>query len=89
MAVFLEDVDQHPRVRQRVELTAALIEPQARRHAAPRERGRRTRSSGVLSLVLLGDLVSVYLAVLRGHRPHAGAEQIERLKAELARAEVA
>ena len=28
-AVFLEDVDQHPRVRQRIELTAELIEPQA------------------------------------------------------------
>ena len=27
--VFLEDSDQHPRVRQRIELTAALIEPEA------------------------------------------------------------
>ena len=29
-AIFLEDRDQHPRVRQRSELTAALIEPHAR-----------------------------------------------------------
>ena len=29
MAVFLEDADQHPRVRQRIELTASLVEPEA------------------------------------------------------------
>ena len=37
----------------------------------------------LLSLVLLGDLVSIYLAVLRGIDP-SPVPVIERLKAELA-----
>jgi glucose/mannose-6-phosphate isomerase len=37
----------------------------------------------VLSLVLLGDLTSIYLAVLRGKDP-SPVPVIERLKAELA-----
>jgi glucose/mannose-6-phosphate isomerase len=85
-AVFLEDVDQHPRVRQRIELTAALIEPQAA-GALRLESIGSNPVERVLSLVLLGDLVSVYLAVLRGIDPQP-VEQIERLKAALARAEV-
>jgi glucose/mannose-6-phosphate isomerase len=38
----------------------------------------------VFSLVLLGDLVSVYMAVLRGIDPRP-VEPIERLKGELSR----
>ena len=45
MAVFLEDSDQHPRVRQRVELTAAADRARGGRHAAPREPGVEPRSS--------------------------------------------
>ena len=69
--VFLEDPDQHPRVRRRIELTAA----EAQRAGAP---AIRVTSRGdtplerVLSLVLLGDLVSVYLAVLDGVDPTPG-----------------
>ncbi|MGH3415326.1 MAG: SIS domain-containing protein, partial [Actinocrinis sp.] len=37
----------------------------------------------LVSLVLLGDLVSTYMAVLTGRNP-AGIEPIERLKAALA-----
>jgi glucose/mannose-6-phosphate isomerase len=87
IAVFLQDADQHPRVRQRIELTASLIEDQA----AGTLRIESVGSNPVerlLSLVLLGDLVSVYLAVLRGTDP-TPVETIDRLKAELARAEVA
>ncbi|HZO61318.1 MAG TPA: bifunctional phosphoglucose/phosphomannose isomerase [Solirubrobacterales bacterium] len=85
-AVFLEDVDQHPRVRQRVELTAALIEQQAA-GALRLESVGSNPLERLLSLVLLGDLVSVYLAVLRDIDP-TPVEQIDRLKAALARAEV-
>ena len=85
-AVFLEDVDQHPRVRQRVELTAALIEQQAA-GALRLESVGSNPLERLLSLVLLGDLVSVYLAVLRGIDP-TPVEQIDRLQAALARAEV-
>jgi glucose/mannose-6-phosphate isomerase len=67
-AVFLEDPDHHPRVRQRVDLTIEEIE----RTGAPAVRiGSRgeSRLERILSLVLLGDLVSVYLAVLDGLDP--------------------
>ena len=42
------------------------------------------RTERLISLVLLGDLVSLYLAVLRGVDP-APVNMIERLKGELAR----
>jgi glucose/mannose-6-phosphate isomerase len=87
MAVFLEDADQHPRVRQRVELTAGLVEPEAAGTLRLESQGVN-RVERVLSLVLLGDLVSVYLAVLRGTDP-TPVPMIERLKAELASEEVA
>jgi glucose/mannose-6-phosphate isomerase len=77
-AVFLEDPDQHPRVRRRIELTAAEVE----RAGAPAIRvvaRGDSRLERMLSLVLLGDLVSVYLAVLEGVDPLA-VEAIDRLK---------
>jgi glucose/mannose-6-phosphate isomerase len=87
LAVFLEDSDQHPRVRQRVELTAALIEGEAAGTLRLESVGSNAVER-VLSLVLLGDLASIYLAVLRDTDP-TPVEVIERLKAALARAEVA
>jgi glucose/mannose-6-phosphate isomerase len=81
LAVFLEDSDQHPRVRQRIELTASLIEPEAAGTVRLESRG----TSGVervMSLVLLGDLVSIYLAVLKGVDP-SPVDVIERLKEDL------
>jgi glucose/mannose-6-phosphate isomerase len=67
-AVFLDDCDLHPRVRQRMELTRGVIEA----HDAPAFRVQtigETRTERLVSLVLLGDLVSLYLAVLRGVDP--------------------
>jgi glucose/mannose-6-phosphate isomerase len=81
LAVFLEDSDQHPRVRRRIELTAQLIEPEAAGTVRLESRGT-TRLERVLSLVLLGDLVSIYLAVLRGEDP-CPVLSIDRLKKEL------
>jgi len=80
-AVFLEDEDQHPRVRERIELTADLVAAAG----SPVERVRshgRTRAERVLSLVLLGDLMSLYLAVLNGVDPTPVA-RIEDLKQRL------
>ena len=81
-AVFLEDPDAHPRNRLRIELTAeqaatgaAVVERVAARGETPTER--------LVSLVLLGDLVSLYLAVLRGKDPVA-IPPIDALKAALA-----
>jgi len=81
-AVFLDDCDLHPRTRRRIELTRNLVEPAAAVTFLVATRGI-TRTERVLSLVLLGDLVSIYLAVLRGVDP-APVEVIDRLTAQLA-----
>jgi glucose/mannose-6-phosphate isomerase len=81
-AVFLEDPGAHPRNILRSELTAEqaaagtdVVERIMPRGQSPTER--------LISHVLLGDLVSLYLAVLRGEDPVAIAP-IEALKAALA-----
>ena len=82
-AVFLDDADLHPRLRQRIELTRGLIAS----HAVATYRIEtigETRTGRLVSLLLLGDLVSLYLAVLRGVNP-SPVELLERLKGELAR----
>jgi len=81
LAIFLEDSDQHPRVRQRIELTANLIESQAAGTLRLESRGS-SAVERVMSLVMLGDLVSIYLAVLRGADPMP-VEAIELLLEEL------
>jgi glucose/mannose-6-phosphate isomerase len=81
-AVFLDDCDLHPRVRQRIELTRGLIAATG----APTFRVEsigETRTERLVSLVLLGDLVSLYVAVLRGVDP-GPVEALERLKQALA-----
>ncbi len=80
-AIFLEDPDQHPRVRRRIELTAAEVERSGAPAIRVAARGD-SRLERVLSLVLLGDLVSVYLAVLAGVDP-LPVEAIDRLKGAL------
>jgi glucose/mannose-6-phosphate isomerase len=82
-AVFLDDSDLHPRVRQRIELTRGLIAADAAATYRVETVGE-TRIERLVSLVLLGDLVSLYLAVLRRVDP-GPVETIERLKGELAR----
>ena len=82
-AVFLEDSDTHPRIERRVELTERLIAPARGRHPPRRSRAATTCIERVFSLVLLGDLVSLYLAVLRGVDPTPVAV-IDELKASLA-----
>ena len=81
-AVLLGDSDQHPLMRRRVQLTCAEIERSGGRVARVESEGE-TRLERVLSLVLLGDLVSIYLAALDGVDPTPVAA-IERFKAELA-----
>jgi glucose/mannose-6-phosphate isomerase len=80
-AVFLDDSDLHPRVRQRIELTRGLIGATAAGTFRVESRGE-TRTERLVSLVLLGDLVSLYLAVLRGVDPTPVAA-LEQLKGAL------
>ena len=81
-AVFLEDADQHPRIGDRIELTSELIAEHATTVIRATTRGQGAVER-VMSLVLLGDLVSLYLAVLRGIDP-TPVRVIDDLKARLA-----
>jgi glucose/mannose-6-phosphate isomerase len=81
-AVFLDDSDSHPRVKARMELTEKLIADNATACFHVETRGQTTIER-VFSLVLLGDLVSIYLAALRGVDP-GPVKLLEQLKAELA-----
>jgi glucose/mannose-6-phosphate isomerase len=82
-AIFLEDRDQHPRVRQRAELTASMIEPHA--HDIVRiETEGDSRTERLLWSVMLGDLMSLQLAAKRGVDP-APIDMIDGLKQALGR----
>jgi glucose/mannose-6-phosphate isomerase len=67
-AVFLEDCDTHPRVIERIAHTESLIADSATGTFRVNTRGT-TPFERVFSLVLLGDLVSLYVAALRGVDP--------------------
>jgi len=79
--VFLCDADQHPRVQRHVELVKAELErlgaPALQVHTEGDSRLER-----VLSAVMLGDLVSVYMAALAGVDPSDTAALV-RLKEQL------
>jgi glucose/mannose-6-phosphate isomerase len=79
--VFLCDDDQHPRVKRHMDLAAAELE----RVGAPAlqvDTFGESRLERVLSAVLLGDLVSVYMAGLAGVDP-TPVPAITRLKQQL------
>jgi glucose/mannose-6-phosphate isomerase len=81
-AVFLDDSDAHPRVKERMALTEQLIAGNAAASFRLETRGE-TAIERVISLVLLGDLVSIYLAALRGVDP-GPVKILDELKAALA-----
>jgi glucose/mannose-6-phosphate isomerase len=81
-AVFLDDSDAHPRVKERMDLTERLIAGNAVASHRLETRGQ-TAIERVISLVLLGDLVSIYMAALRGVDP-GPVRLIDELKAALA-----
>jgi glucose/mannose-6-phosphate isomerase len=82
-AVFLDDSDAHPRVKTRVELTERMIAGSAAASFRLQTRGQ-TSVERVISLVLLGDLVSIYLAALRGVDP-GPVKVLDELKQALSR----
>jgi glucose/mannose-6-phosphate isomerase len=82
-AILLEDRDQHPRVRQRFELTAETIEPGA--HYVTRiETEGESRTQRLLWAVMLGDLLSLRLAAKRDVDP-GPTELLDGLKRALDR----
>ena len=80
-AVFLDDPGLDDRLRRRIELTAELLAPAATAVERIEARGD-TPFERTMSLVLLGDLVSVYLAVLAGEDP-TPVPRIDQLKERL------
>jgi glucose/mannose-6-phosphate isomerase len=82
-AIFLTDSDQHPRQRQRAELTARLVEPGAAAVVRVETEGE-TRLARLLWSVMLGDLLSLQLAAANGVDP-GPVDVIEELKDELGR----
>jgi glucose/mannose-6-phosphate isomerase len=79
--VLLEDSDQHPRERRRMELTAELAAPGADCVVRIEAEGE-TRTARMLELVMLGDLISLHIAAARGVEPSSVAI-IDALKAKL------
>jgi glucose/mannose-6-phosphate isomerase len=79
--VMLDTGDLPERMERRLELTAGLVAAAGAPMRRVRARGRGSLEH-VLSLVLLGDLVSIYLAALDGIDP-TPVEQIERFKRAL------
>jgi glucose/mannose-6-phosphate isomerase len=83
--VMLTDVDDHPKVRQRMDVTYEILEPLAagaiklNSVGGPGFAGRLAR---LLSIVALGDLTSIYLAVESGKDP-TPIDKIEKIKAML------
>ena len=82
-AVFLEDSDQHPRERRRIELTAAVAGADGAT-ALRVETAGETRVARLLWATMLGDLVSVELARRRGVDP-ADTSELERFKQAMGR----
>ena len=80
-AVLLEDRDQHPRERRRFELTAEVISA-AGAAVVRLEAEGETRTARLLWGVMLGDLVSLELARVRGVDP-LPVEAIEGFKVAL------
>jgi glucose/mannose-6-phosphate isomerase len=81
-AVLLDDSDLHPRLRARMRLTRELIDGEAAFSQTVETVGE-TPIERLVSLVLLGDLVSLYLAALQGIDP-AQIASLDRLKQALA-----
>jgi glucose/mannose-6-phosphate isomerase len=79
--VLLDDSDLPPRMERRVELTAGLIAASGAPMRRVRARGK-TPLERVMSLVFLGDLVSIYIATMDSVDP-TPVEQIERFKRAL------
>ncbi len=81
-AVFLDDCDLHPRVRERIRLTQELIGDSATVSERVESVGQ-TAIERLVSLVLLGDLVSIYMAILEGRDP-VQVDALVELKRRLA-----
>lgn len=83
--IMLRDGDDHPRVKKQMDITHAMLEPLSGGAAvvdSEGTKGREGRLMRLLSVLLLGDFTSVYLAVEYGKDP-TPIGGIERIKEQL------
>lgn len=80
--VLLRDADEHPRIAKRFEITRGEVEASGAETREIRSSGA-TRLGRMISLVVVGDFASFYLAMLEGIDPTPVAP-IDRLKRALA-----
>lgn len=83
--IMLRDVEDHPRVQKRMDITYSMLEPLtggAVMIDSVGPQGREGRLQRLLSILALGDLASVYLAVEYGKDP-TPIERIETIKKHL------
>jgi len=83
--IMLRDSEDHPRVQRGMEAAYSMLEPLASGAVlieSEGDKGRAGRLSRLLSVILLGDFTSVYLAVEYGRDP-TPIEKIDRIKEEL------
>ncbi len=81
--VLLRDDGDNERIKKRIEITKSLLTNQLGGVTEVATQGK-TALARVMSLIILGDFASVYLAVLRGVDP-TDVSVISKLKKELAR----
>ncbi len=82
-AVFLRDVEDHPRISTRIDITRRIIGRTAGAVHQVKSQGT-SRLARMFSLIHLGDWVSYYLAVMNGVDP-SPVPVIENLKKQLAK----
>jgi len=83
--IMLNDVEDHPRVQKRMEITYGMLSTLGAGGISINsegENGREGRLTRMFSMLVLGDFVSVYLAVSYGKDP-TPIEKISRIKDEL------
>lgn len=80
--IMLVDMDDHPKVRQRMDIVKELIEHHAANYYVLQTRGEH-RLTRMFSLIQLGDWVSFYLAMINKADPTPVAK-IDLLKSKLA-----
>jgi glucose/mannose-6-phosphate isomerase len=79
--VFPRDHHEHPRVARRIELTRGILAAEGVESLEVHSRGR-SRLARLVSLIQIGDWVSLYLAALAGVDP-TNLEKLDRLKRTL------
>ncbi|MDD5450041.1 MAG: bifunctional phosphoglucose/phosphomannose isomerase [Candidatus Omnitrophica bacterium] len=83
VAVFLKDMDDHPRVKDRIRITARVIKRSCHKVVELNSTGNSLLAR-ICSLIYVGDFASFYLAILNGEDP-TPVDEITYLKKELSK----